>query len=289
MAMSPLKVKKYIGFTLIAGLPTLMFFLFQLFNYGFLFGLLAWFLGLILAMILTTMVLYKHPFISLAENKGLVVLTIDSTGVIQPYIIQSDGRNMGGKIRGRQSHSTFDRNVMGYLRMPKPATLVKKLFKKPTPEEMIENKITPAQLKEQKERYDNANFEIQELKTPKGDKSSFGYAFGGMPCLFYNTKLDTFISKEDLVNLESDGTIKHFVGYLKQKVEELNINLRDFGRYVVEQTRPKKGSDIFKNPMFWIILLGVGAVIMVFLFGGDVSGALSNAGTKTLGGGLVGQ
>lgn len=202
--------------------------------------------------------LIAHPMLQCIEGDGLLVLTPDSTGLIDSFIVKVSNPWLIGKYAGKKVETIFNREIVNYLGPPKKTTA--------TVEEEGEN-------------------EIMRMVLPKREKNNAIFTFGQMPCLLYNKNLGEFITKDAFANLERDTFVKHMVLYLNRKVEDLTSQLRDFARYIVEQTRPQKqsflGSKIFMIIIIMIIL-GVLALLVLPLLseaGGPVSGAFQQAGS----------
>lgn len=71
--------------------------------------LLCYFLGRVLLL---------NPFTAMLEGKGILVLNIDSTGVIRPFIVSVMSPFIQGKLNGRQVKDAFDRSAVFHMAAP---------------------------------------------------------------------------------------------------------------------------------------------------------------------------
>ena len=243
MKLNVFKVKKYIGLTLASVIPFALFMMFVIFRWGLLYAIMAYGLGLVLGILLFSR-LYRHPFLQMLEGDGLLVLTLDSTGVIRPFIVKitppyvTDGKN----------EDIFDREGVQYLEKP----------------EKIE-------AKEDKEF----------IKFPKKKLASAKFGFEQYPVLIYNAQLGSFLTKDALAKFEENAIAKHAILYLRRKSEELTAHMRDFARYVVEQTRPRKSIvDVISSWWFVLIVIAV-IVLLAILFIPAIKEALAPAIVET--------
>ena len=240
------KIKKWSAIFLVSVLPIVVFNVFLLNGWG-----LLWAIGGAILMILIDIplfsVIYRHPLIDLIEGKGLLVLTIDSTGVIKPYIAQVRPPYLDIKTKTGIISTIFDRNMVSYLKVPKQAI---------------------ANMKE-----DN-KYEILTLKIPKDKKYEYQFSFDAYPTLIYNKNLEAFISKETLGKMEMNSSIKHLVFYLKKKTEELTNIMRDFARYVIEMSKPKPAFGFLSSWWFWIIII-VAIILIVMLIFPNITSSFS--------------
>lgn len=228
--VNPFKVKKFGAFLLAGFLPTIMFFL-ALTMYGLLYAYAFFIAGVVLATVVGVKLL-SHPLIGVLEGSGLLVLSIDSTGLIKSYLAGVKPPYIGMRTPTKNFSSVFDRNTVSYLVNPEPMQV-----EKDGSEDII-------------------------LKLPKTNYAKSAFSFGGtIPVLIYNSVLEEFYTKEMLASLETDTFVQHLVLHLNRKVDELTNSIRDFTRYIVEQTKPK--ASIFESKIFWIVLVIV--IIIIFM------------------------
>jgi len=234
-------VKKWSGLFIVGFVPAFLMFFFLLFGYGIVLAIVAMMIAIILGIVIFGL-LTRHPLMSLIQGEGLLVMTFDSTGVIEPFIVRVNPPFIKGKMRsGKEATSLFDRQAVFYTRNPKLG--------------VINN--TPT---------DDPDFEHYDLKVPKGKESSITFAFMQYPTFIYNKQMGAFLTKDSLAKIETEGIIKHLVLYLKVKTEELTSIMRDFARYVIELTRPKTSMFAGKGRLIMMLLFAVGIVIFVVLF-----------------------
>lgn len=240
MAINVMKIKKVFGIFLAGILPLILYTMFLLSGWGLLYSSVAGIIGIILGYFIFSL-LYKHPLLQMLEGKGLLILTIDSTGVIKPFLAKANPPFVSSKL----GSTIFDRKAVAYLKPP-----------------------VSANLKNESDKY--------IIEIPKDDLHENLFSFSSFPVLIYNRNLETFLSKETLSKLELDGTIKHLVIYLKKKTEELTSIMRDFARYVVEMSKPRQTFAFLSSWWFWILIfVAIGIIAFMFINGGFLSGITS--------------
>jgi hypothetical protein len=251
MPINVYKIKKWSAGFLMAFLPTLTF-LVMIISADFIQALVSFFIMVPLSTFIGFKLIH-HPLIDYLEGKGLLVWTIDSTGAIETFIVNVASPFLEGTFRKKRIETIFNRETMNYMSHP--------------------TKITGHVQASAK------NPDIQELtlKIPKKDKNSIQFGFGHFPVLIYNKNLETFISKDAFANFEKDTFIRHMVLYLNRKVEDLTSQLRDFARYIVEQTRPK--ASIWGAGWVKWMLLFIGIFAVAILLGPYIIGTFSNMAT----------
>lgn len=225
------KIKKYAALFLMAFFPTLAFFLSLLKLGDFIYATLI-FLGVTIFMMLITSRLISHPLLQLLEGKGFLAIKLDSTGVILPFICQVIPPYVKGRLGKKEVEDVWDRKAVYYIKPPK------------------EGKITIAEDKE------GNRYEVIILGKAGEDKHDKLFGFEGFPTFIYNEALGTFLTKQALAKFEDEALVKHTIFYVSKKVDELLMQIRDFARYVVEQTKPKKKFFGLGN-WFWLIVIAV--------------------------------
>jgi len=241
------KIKKWVGILIVSILPIVIYNVFLISGWGLIWAMVGSLLLVILGIPLFS-IIYKHPLLDVIEGKGMLVLTLDSTGIIHPYIAQLKPPLINVKTKKGLVSTIFDRNSVSYLKAPK---------------------IVNATAKE------DAEFEILTLKIPKNKKYQYQFQFDAYPTLVYNRNLETFLSKETLGKMEMDTSIKHLVFYLKKKTEELTSVMRDFARYVIEMSKPKNPFGFVGNAWFWIIVV-VAVIIFALLLMPNITSTFKN-------------
>lgn len=249
MALNVIKIKKWAALLLIGFATTITFYI-GLIQYkgNFWYALMFFGGGLIVSVIVANFLLLKNAFSDLVEGKGILLLNIDSTGIIAPTIINVSSPFMFGKFRGKRIKDVFNRSAVFMMRKP-------------------EKNSKPAIVEDQR-----LKFELDEQQYNKARFALFHF-----PTLIWNHQLNCFITKDWLSEKEKDGFAEHTLLYVKTKMEELTSVVRDFGRYVVELTKPQ--GSIFQNKWFWIVL-AIGLVLLVIVFANPIIELIGNmAGT----------
>lgn len=211
----------------------------------------AFTLSTLLGMVIGNVML-KNPFSQMLEGAGILTLNISSTGIIdmfiskvnQPYI-ENEGKGMS---------DIFDRETVYNMGTPTSAG------------ELNQNQDGSLTLNLSKDDYNRAKFGLIQY-----------------PVLIWNSQIKTLLTKDFLSQQEKIAFSEHSIIYQNQKLHELTNVVRDFGRYVVELTKPKVPSSIFTSKWFWIILVGAG-VVMLGMFAPaiytTIKGSIANAATS---------
>jgi len=238
--------KKY-GALLMCSLLTVICFAVGAIFYNFWIGLACMGAGLLVGILLGN-ILLKNPFSALLEGKGILALDLNSTGVINPFIVSVNPPYIWGKNKKKEVNDVFDREAVMHL--GKPVKLKKS-----------------ADIKED----GTLEFSISKDEYNKGRFALFHY-----PVLIWNSQIDSILTKDFLAEQEKSVFAEHGVLYLNRKMEELTSVVRDFGRYVVELTKPQ--GSIWANKWTWIIIVIV-AVIIIALFAPAIIKTLQQTGS----------
>jgi len=185
--------------------------------------------------------LLSHPFLQMLEGKGILALTIDSSGVVKPFICRVNPPKVWFKLDGKELDDVWDRNLVFYLDQPQ------------------EGRYAIAKGSNGKE------YEVLVLGEKGSDKSDKLYNFSGYPLFIYNKQLESFLTKDSLMKFESQTLAKHNIIRLNAKVDELVSNIRDFARYVVEQTKPKKSLLSSSNIIIIMLIIAIITIFVVLL------------------------
>jgi len=227
------KIRKW-GALLMQGLIPSIFFYIGIITVGFLWGIAFLLAGVLITMLIAHFML-KNPFYSMVEGSGLLVINLDSTGILRPYIMGVDSPYIRGKVNRKPISDVFDRSTV--FNMSPPKKLKQKALFKPK---------------------GGLKLDLSEDDYNKGRFALFHY-----PVLIWNDQIKSLITKDWLSNLEKDMFAEHSVIYLNRKMEELTSVVRDFGRAVVELLKPGKG--LLGNKWVWIII-AIALGIMALLF-----------------------
>ncbi len=181
--------------------------------------------------------LTRHPFREVQEGKGILILSIGSKGVIRPFIVNLNRKFITDMKNANKTLGIFDRRIASTFVEPKK----------------VEGEI---------EIEEKEGKKLQYLKVPLHDYSKIFRFESFMPVFIYNEETKSFIDKEFLNEGELKFLTKYNLNYIKTKVEELSSILRDFARYVVELTQPKK--QFYQKWWFWLVIALVG-MLLIFL------------------------
>lgn len=221
--LNPFVIKKNIVLLLLPML-SVIFFAVGMFFYNFWIGLALVGVSLLVNFLIGKLLL-SNPFTSLLEGKGMLAIDLNSTGVLQPFIVNAQLPYIKGKLNNQVVDDVFSRDIVHSLAIPK-------INKAP----LVVNEDGSVDL------------HLSEIELNKAR-----FAMYHFPVLLYNSTLKTFFSKEILSNLERANFANNGLLYLNLKVAELSNNIRDFARYIVETLKPK--GDLFKNKWVWIIII----------------------------------
>lgn len=244
MGFNVYQIKKLVAFILVGGLPTLAYIAGSLYFKDMWYAL-GCFGGVWLVTILIGILLIKNPFSSMIEGNGILSLTLDSTGIIQPFISKLyAGGKVNGRLHGTDKNDHWDRNLTFMLGKPittkEPAIMTS------------DNKIVlPKEI-----------FESREMDYKKYSQSRF--SLWHYPCLIWNEPIGTFLTKDSLSTTEKLMFAEHGAYAQNKTLVELDMQLRNFTRHIIDLLRPMLG--VLRSPWFWVILIiiiGVLAVIFV--------------------------
>lgn len=221
--------------------------------YG-LWGGFGFFGGALLLSLVIGNALLKNPFSCLLEGKGILAITMDSTGILQPFIFHVMSPFMVAKLNGMPIRDVFDREAVFQMAEPK----VSPRFAIPDGTGGI-----------------SIDLSVQDFNESR-------FAMFHYPVILYNAQNNSVITKTDLAEMEKTSFAEHGVLYLNRQMEQLTSAIRDFGRYVVETLKPK--TDFLKSKWV-IIILVIFVVIMLALFGPSIIetiGGVSSSGGDAL-------
>lgn len=246
MALNVFIIRRWAAIILGGFIPTLLFTIGNIY-YNLMGGIGFFLIGLLLSMLLVT-VLLRNPFTQMIEGKGIMVLNIDSTGVITPFLVGVQSPYIRGRFQGKEVNDVFDREAVFNLAGPK--------LKGGTATPITEGEDQGGIL-----------IRLNEEDYNRGRFAMFHY-----PVLLWNNQIKSIVTKDFLSEMEKTAFAEHGVLYLNRKMEELTSVVRDFGRHVVELLKPKQG--LFGNN--WVIWLVIGLVVLLLaMFGPAVWQQLS--------------
>lgn len=242
--LNPYVIKKYSAFLLNSFVPLITFIITQMY-FNFTISVVM-FLFMSLMMLLIGNRLIDNPFRSMIEGKGLLVLNIDSTGIIRPFIASLNQPYVKGKVSGNWINDIYNRKAVFNLSTPGVASA------------SLDDKKKVLSFTLNEEQFNNSRFGM------------FTY-----PVLIYNNQIKSLITKDFLSQQEMTVFSEHLILYLNRKTEELNGYLREFGRYIVESLKP--GGNNWSSWLPYIIIGGA-VILLLVLFGPQIVGALQGTG-----------
>lgn len=251
---------------IMGSLLTVVFFFVGVQFYGLIWGMVLMIVGMILGLLVGNLLL-KNPFSDMLEGKGILTLDLNSTGIIKAFIVGVIPPYIKGKFKGGMVDDVFDRDAVMQLQVPKK----------------VASKFSHT---------DEGNVQI-EFSEDMYNKARF--QFYQYPVLIWNSQIKTILTKDFLANEEKTAFAEHGVLYLNRKMEELTSHVRDFGRHIVELTRPA-GKGMMGKWWVWLII-GFLIVVLVMMFAPKIMEILGGAaGTatkavataKNTGGGVIG-
>jgi hypothetical protein len=246
------KIRKWASLVIAGSLPVVSFATASIFI-SFWAGITAFIISLLIVVVIGSFML-KNPFQDLLEKKGLLCMNLDSTGIINFFILGLKSPYIVGRHKGEQIKDVFNRNAVLQISPPLP------------PEKNNSNYSTN----------DEATLNVS-IDKEIYNKSKF--AFMQYPVLIWNSQVKSFLTKDFLSQQEKNIFAEHSVLYLNRLVEDLTSSTRDFGRYVVELTKPK--TSFLQSKWFWIILI-VGLVVIGLLFAPSIIEAVRGGAESTI-------
>ena len=231
-------LKKW-GALLMVGMITTVAFYGGVMLKGFLVGIAGLFIGLIISCILGNLLL-KNPFSLILEGKGVLFLDINSTGVIRPFVLQVRPPYVQGTgPLGAEVQDVFDRDMVYNLAVPQKGG------------DIQQGKGTDGETRTQ-------------IVLNEEDYNRGRFGFLHYPCVIWNSVIGSIITKDYLSDNEKTSFAEHQLLFMNEKTKELSSAMRDFGRYVVEQLRPKLG---ISGGTIAIIIIVIIIIVLIALFG----------------------
>jgi len=235
--INPFVIKKWAALLLVGFFTVISFYI------GILYLNFWWAMGIMLVALLIisflASALLSNPFTKMMEGSGILVMNLDSTGVIRFSIVKLRPPFVYGKIGKEEINDVWDRSTVLQIEAPKT------------------NKIFAEKVMQGQKR-GGLRIEIDEKEYNDSRFALFHY-----PVLIWNDQMKSLITKEWISKEEKDTFAEHGILYLNRKLEELTMLIRDFARHTAEQMRPK--ISIFKNKWVWIAVV-VLMVILVAMF-----------------------
>lgn len=252
------KIKKFAGLLTVGMLPTIAYAVGIIF-YNFWIAI-ACFLSFLLVSVPLGALMIRNPFSRMLEGDGLLVETVDSTGIRTYFMMQFEKPYVKGKLGKNWIKGFWDREITHNLTQPVIA----------------ETKVV---------KLEDGSLQISLTK------KDFNNARQGLfhwPLLTFNPMLGTFITKEMFSNLEKDSFIENLLIFLNRKTEDLTTSVRDFGRYYVELQKPK-GEGGLGIKGWGIIIIGILLVVLGIIFAPKIMAALQGSGATSAASGALEQ
>jgi len=245
--INPFIIKKYAAF-IIASMFTTISFAVGLIFYNMLVGIGTMFAGLLVGVLIANLLL-KNPFTNMLEGKGILGITLDSTGILRFFNLNVNPPYMKGKIGKQQVNDVFDREAVFNLEPPGK---------------------NEGQVKYEKDG--KTHIILDNDTSNKARFSSLHY-----PCVIWNSQINSVLTKDFFSTQEKVVFAQHQVLYLNRTMERLSTDIRDFGRGVVESLKPKDRKLGGK----WVMYIVIGFLILLLaLFAPyvwqTIQGAMSN-------------
>jgi hypothetical protein len=173
------------------------------------------------------------PLRKIDEGEGLMIIDLNSRGVIKTYTAIVKPPFLNIKTNDKEISTLYDRNASFSFELPENIKQVQYI-------EKGDKKYLVMELPEKKHYFQFENF---------------------YPAFLIDTNTGFIFDKERIGKLEEKYMTKTDLNYLKVKVDELSAILRDFARYVVEQLKPKPA--LFGNWVFWLVLMLIIGLVLV--------------------------
>lgn len=227
------KIRRH-GAFLFVGLFTVIFFYVGLVFYGFFIALVTMFAGLLTGMLIGGL-LVKTPFRSMLEGRGVLVMDINSTGIIRFSTVGLKSPYVKGKLGGKKISDIWDRATVMQIEAPQK-----------NKSKAEKNSMGGIKIDIDEKDYNNARFSLLHY-----------------PVLIWNDQIESLVTKDFLAEKEKGTFAEHGILFLNRRIEELTSQIRDFARYVVETSKPRK--NFFSSPWVWAVAIFL-IVILALLF-----------------------
>lgn len=241
-------VKKWVGLGLAPTLTGMTILIVTISTQNIWYAIGGFVLTTLLGIVLGGLII-RNPFSQMLEGQGILTFNISSTGIIDIFISQVRQPYIENQAKGMTD--IFDRETVFNLSPPVSGGVLN------------QNQDGTLSLTLTKDDYNRAKFGMQQY-----------------PCLIYNSQMKSLITKDYLSEQEKITFSEHSIIYQNQKLHELTSQVRDFGRYIVELTKPNTTTSIFHNKWFWIII-AIACVVILALFAPSiftaVKGGVANA------------
>lgn len=229
-------IRKWAALLMVGLLTTIAFYI-GIQVYKNLWAGLGFMAGGLLISVLIAQALLANPFSAMLEGAGVLTWNIDSTGIIQPFIMRVEAPYIVGKLDHKLNSDVFDRSTVYQLKAPVKAGFVQQGTGK--------DGVKRLAIVVDEDEYNSARFQLYQY-----------------PTILYNNQINSVITKDFLSGVEKTLFAEHTILYLNRKMEELTSAIRDFGRYVVESLKP----SAISGKTIAIAILIIGLVILGAIF-----------------------
>lgn len=201
------------------------------------------FLGGIGAMLVSMIVLVplgwlmtKNPYTPVVEGEGVLAIDLNSTGTMQPFILQVNSPKITGRIKDKEIQAYFERDIVSQLSDPIDAKKSRVI------------------------KLDNGDIGIY---LSNEDYQRARFSLSGKPTFFFNSKTKTFYTKENIQNMENSTLSLHsMLLFMIEQGENIINGLKPFERNVISMLNQKgKGFNI------GIIIIVIIVIIVAVFFG----------------------
>lgn len=214
-------------------------------------GALVGISSMFILLIIGNAALTKNAWIKAIEKEGILLLNLNSTGIIPTGIARIKQNKFGQKLfsfkQGDEEVSRlYDREAGWTLKEPLEGTY-----------EILRNKETGKKM---------VRIELEEDSYAKSV-----YFTDYMSCLIFNEQSGNFITKQELGDQERDKLITYLTLNEQRELRELNATLNNFIRNYADKLNQVAGGMVnstgFKVVIVIIVLAVLGVLLWVFLPG----------------------
>ena len=253
--LNPFILKKYAAL-MTAGLFTTIGFFIGVTFYGLMIGIAIMAVCLIVSLLIGNALL-NNPFRAMLEGKGVLFLDINSTGIIRPFIMSIKNPYIEGMYNSKKKQDIFDRDMVYNLVPPQDKTgITREIEVLKDPKDPESEKVRYTVLALDEETYNRGRMGLHHF-----------------PVVIWNEQINSVLTKDMLSDMEKTTFAEHQILYLNRKVEELTDSLLNFGRYVVEQTRPLSKINAKTITVALVIII----IVVLIIFAPKFIPALRNA------------
>lgn len=251
--INPYIIRKYLAYLLLGTMPMCAI-VFGISQYGLYKGIIIA-SGTMLVCAFLTNVLIDNPFRRMLEGKGLLVIGLDSTGVLDFHVLGVSNGRLTGNIIGKKIYEPYDQNLIHTLYQPKVHLDGYVMHEKEEEELMI--------------------VDMRKFR-------QFKFGFNQYPVLLFNKVTRKLMTKEFIGGNER-MMASHLVYVASERAKDLNATMLNFSRTVVDKEHNTGGIDmgkLLKYFLIGIIVLGIGFFAWKFLGGGGaatIGNAVSSA------------